>query len=500
MRVGFYAALIGIFAPLAVFAASEGTPVYYQNYGSQGQNVYVGDQRTVQSVGQRVTTYQVPYQEPPASYADAMTPAGVATGEYEPWVLSASYTRRFADFQFKTGVNSVLEWSNMLFNEIGVRLDSNFKVKDYDLFAYGEYRHGTMSSGGFSIDYDLEPYDYRDPDIGIFTISVGQQTGKTDYMRFGFGAKHIWDLAGWKLSPSIGYEIFKHNLQMSDHLYPNPAVYIPLLNQFGDYIFGDGAGSFINVDPRDAQYFVDNGWYQVCLSPEDIKVAASGDPSGIPVVVDNGNGTFGLLTQDYDPLWMYLPWGVGPGECVIIGGDGPIMVQGVTHIYNTTWSGLFLGLEAEKQMTHNDKLRFYVQVGMPSYNSEGIWPNRTDWQQHPSFIDKGNNGAYSYLAEMEYNYRLSERLQLALKVDMNFFHVGKIGGDLFVASYTGYAMTDDGQFIYQTPDGLACDPHFAANCYPLLETVEAHTVHIPDSLKYANWQSFGLHLGVKYSF
>jgi len=489
--MGFFAVLLGICAPLMAFAAREGTPTYYQ----PGSNTYVGTQRQPQIVGQRSYIYQVPVQAYPGAASGMMTPAGIATDEKPPWVLSADYARRYADFEFKTGVNSVLQWSKMVYNEIGVRLDSNFNMKNYDLFAYGEYRTGTMSSGGFSTDYDLEPYDPRKEDVGIFTISVGGQSGNTSNMKFGFGAKHMWDVGGWKLSPSIGYEIFKHNLKMSDHYYPNPAIYLPLLTPNGDYVFGDGTGGFISVPQGLAKEYAANGWYQVCLSPEDIKVAAV-NIDGSPSVNIDGS----LNTTDYDPIWMYFPWGVGPGECVIIGGDGPIIVPGVTHIYNTTWSGIFLGLEIEKQMTLKDKLRFYIQVGMPNYVADGIWPNRTDWQQNPSFIDEGSNGAYSYLAEMEYNYKLSDRLNLSLKVDTNFFHVGNIGGKLFVASYTDYLIDANGQYVFNDASGLACDPTIQAGCYPVLQTVEAHTVNIPDALKYATWQSFGIHLGVKYAF
>ena len=157
MKVGLFTVLVGVFAPLAVFAAREGTPVYYQQAGSNvyagaGSNVYVGEQRQSQVIGQRTYTYQVPRSQLPSDLGGAATPAGVATDKKSPWVLSAAYAQKYADFQFKTGVNSILEWDHMIFNELGVRLDSNFSVKNYDLFAYGEYRMGNMSSGGFSID------------------------------------------------------------------------------------------------------------------------------------------------------------------------------------------------------------------------------------------------------------------------------------------------------------------------------------------------------------
>ena len=182
------------------------------------------------------------------------------------------------------------------------------------------------------------------------------------------------------------------------------------------------------------------------------------------------------------------PWGVSANECVIIGGDGPIRVNGATHIYNTTWSGFYFGLEIEKQMTLSDKLRFYFQFGLPKYSSEGIWPNRDDWQQSPSFLDEGSNGAYTYSAEVEYDLRLSNRLQLAIKADTNYFHVGKIGGELYVASYSAFWIDEDGQYVLDD------------NGLPIIETVPAHTEKITESLKEAVWQSFGLHIGFKYSF
>ena len=136
----------------------------------------------------------------------------------------------------------------------------------------------------------------------------------------------------------------------------------------------------------------------------------------------------------------------------------------------------------EKQMTLADKLRFYVQVSMPKYSSEGTWPNRDDWQQNPSFLDEGTNGAFAYEAEMEYTYKLSDRMQLSLKADTNYFHIGKIPGELYVAE--AYVYVEDannpGNFI--------------------IEKQPAYTEYVSESLKEATWQSFGLHLGLKYSF
>ena len=503
MRKELIAFLPAIVLPFAAFAANEGVPVYYQtaaaansnqiNYGqyaNQGYTKYVGTSGNKQIVGTRVTTYTTerPQAQTYYSYGNyanvsGMTVNGVAmTPDMEPQTsLYAGYSRRFANFEFKTGVNSILKWDDMIFDEVNVGVRHNFSMRNFDMFAFGEYSYGDMSSGGLSMDYDLEPYDWANPSEGIFTISVGNQSGESQHLRLGFGARNIWDVAGWKLSPVFGYEIFKHDLKMSDHLYPNQGIYLPLMTNMGEYVYGDEQGYYYSL-PTDV--VPPDTWYQVCMGPEDIKVVVqSGATSGSITALGNS-----LVTTDYTSGMGDVPWGVYGGECVIIGGDGPIKVGGITHIYNTTWSGFFFGLEVEKQMTLADKLRFYFQVSLPKYSSEGIWPNRTDWQQSPSFLDEGSNGAYAYTAEMEYNLRLSQRLQLSIKVDTNKFHVGKIPGKLYVAQYTQFVVDENGQYVLDD------------NGLPYLETVPAHTEYVSNSLKSANWQSFGLHLGVKFAF
>jgi len=502
MKRNLLAFLCAVLPGFAGFASNEGVPAYYadtgrpnanQNgyntYQNYGYAKYVGTSGKKQVIGSNTYSYQVPRQQvyeqqqivKQYERAGTMTQKGIAKPVSEQrTTVYAEYARRFADFEFKTGVNSILEWDDMLFNEFHFGLKHVFDIRGFDLGVYGEYAYGHMSGGGLSMDYDLEPYDYAYTSEGIFTISMGDQKGYTNKFKLGVSAHHIWNWGGWKLSPHIGYEIFKHNLEMGNHLYPNPGVYLPLMTSNGDYVFGDTAGNYYavatNIDVGD-----NSGLYQVCMGPEDIKVivapAGSGSIDGILYPLGTS-----LDPVDYTSDMGNMPWGVPAGECVVIGGDGAIKVEGTTHIYNTTWSGFYLGLEVEKQMTLADKLRFYFQVSMPKYSSEGTWPNRDDWQQNPSFLDEGDKGAFSYEAEMEYAYQLSDRMQLSIKADTNYFHIGKISGELYVAAQDIYYEDElnPGNWIK--------------------ETIPAHTEHVSEALKEGTWRSFGLHLGLKYSF
>ena len=490
MKTRFLSVLCGFVAPLACFASNEGVPSYYQdnssinanragyaNYQNQGYTKYVGNTGKKQVLSSQTYSYQVPVATPQISQnmpRGTMTNNGITgIGNNSKTSIYAGYARRFADFEFTTGVNSVLEWDDMLFNEINVGAKHLLDLRGFELMAYADYRRGEMSDGGLSMDYDLEPYDYAYPLDGIFTVSVGGQSGKTDRLKFGVGIHHIWDIAGWKITPHIGYEIFKHDLQMNDHVYPNPGVYLPMMTNTNSYVFGDLEGNYYAI-PQDVLVGEESGLYQICMGPEDIKLVQASTAEG-------GLGTT-LFMVDYTDNLGTIPWGVEPGECVVIGGDGIVKVSGTTHIYNTTWSGFYLGLEFEKQMTLADKLRFYVQVSVPQYSSEGIWPNRDDWQQNPSFLDKGDNGAFAYSAEMEYNYQLSDRIALSLKADMDYFHVGKIPGELYVAE-TSYFVEDE-----ENPGNYK------------IVTEEPYTEYVSESLREATWKSFGLHFGLRYAF
>ena len=214
-----------IFAPFAAFSANEGVPSYYQknttqtanqasygSYADRGYTKYVGQSGTKQVVGSRSYSYQVPRPQMPGMYG-AMTANGIAmpVASEDSTTLYAGYSRRFADFEFETGVNSILEWDDMIWNEITVGARHNFDIRDFDLTVFGEYTYGDMSHGGLSMDYDLKPFDNAVPEYGIFTISMGDQSGRSNHFKFGLSAHHIWDIGGWKLSPTVGYEIFKQS-------------------------------------------------------------------------------------------------------------------------------------------------------------------------------------------------------------------------------------------------------------------------------------------------
>ena len=185
MKAGIISFLSVIAAPIVAFSANEGVPSYYQNapsqnanqsayqqYARQGYTKYVGQSGSKQVVGSRTYSYQVPKPQPLPTIMGTMTPNGIALpAEAEPATyMYAGYSRRFSDFEFKTGVNSILEWDDMVWNEIRVGARHNFSLRDFDLSVYGEYAYGKMSHGGLSMDYDLEPFDSSDPTYGIFTI------------------------------------------------------------------------------------------------------------------------------------------------------------------------------------------------------------------------------------------------------------------------------------------------------------------------------------------
>ena len=153
MRKGVISFLSLILAPVVASAANEGVPSYYQTeraatanqvgynqYASQGYTKYVGTSGNKQAVGSRTYSYQVPrVPQYTAQPIGVMTTNGIALPAQNEHATSvyAGYTRRFADFEFETGVNSILEWDDMVINEITVGARHNFSLRDFDLSVHG---------------------------------------------------------------------------------------------------------------------------------------------------------------------------------------------------------------------------------------------------------------------------------------------------------------------------------------------------------------------------
>ena len=179
MKAGKVPFLSLIFAPFVAYAANEGVPAYYQSapaqnanqasygrYMDQGYTKYVGQSGSKQVVGSRTYSYQVPRPQSLPTFSGTMTTNGIALPpESEPSTsIYAGYSRRFSDFEFETGVNSILEWDDMIWNEIRVGARHNFSLRDFDLSLYGEYAYGNMAGGGLSMDYDLKPFETQYPE------------------------------------------------------------------------------------------------------------------------------------------------------------------------------------------------------------------------------------------------------------------------------------------------------------------------------------------------
>ena len=153
MKKNFFAFLCTFAAPLMSFASNEGVPSYYSStttinannagyteYQKYGYTKYVGNSGHKQVLSSQNYSYQVPRPKMPKQSRGAMTVNGIAqsTDEHNTTIF-ADYSRRFADFEFKTGVNSVLEWDDMIFNEINVGAKHVFDIRGFDLAVYGSY-------------------------------------------------------------------------------------------------------------------------------------------------------------------------------------------------------------------------------------------------------------------------------------------------------------------------------------------------------------------------
>ena len=134
MKNTFLAFLCSIAASSACFASNEGVPSYYTSnaptnanraayskYQNYGYTEYVGNSGKKQIVSSQSYSYQVPRPQVP-TYSGSTTTNGIAKPAENKTTIYADYSRRFANFEFTTGVNSILEWDDMIFNEINANI------------------------------------------------------------------------------------------------------------------------------------------------------------------------------------------------------------------------------------------------------------------------------------------------------------------------------------------------------------------------------------------
>ncbi len=441
----------------------------YSNYNQQsGQSSYQSQQNTQQN--QRVSQnngYEKFTPNKGKRKIDLGIWAGRRFADFE-YQLNFGYSYNSGDFtseggSFSKPAGSILEWDDMVFNELGLTGRYDFKYKKYPLFVFGEYKQGRLEKSGDSRDDDLTVDD-------LWDISIGGIEASTEGFKFGIGWDKAFSWADFTFSPVFGYMTQTHELNMTNQIYAQPDQSV--------YVYGDDGtddGTWVYEDPT--------GDTHACLWNSDI----DGFTPGANWYADIGNGI--ITVYDFDGGGGWLGCVVGndycgtedadfdgdtyedvllfdieedpdlEGEGCMLGGyDVSVALGGQTQKYEATWSGFFIGTYMDRQFNARESLSFYAQIAMLDYTATADWVYRTDLA-HPSFEDNANGMGYEL--RMTYTREFAPSWDFVLSVDWETFELS--GGTTTI----NYA------------DGTTASEPFA---------------------NYAVWQSMGLRLGVVKKF
>ncbi|MBN1783425.1 MAG: hypothetical protein JW812_00470 [Alphaproteobacteria bacterium] len=477
--------LMGGFFASSAQAVEEGYPVYYNAYASDA-SCYSYDNRGV--CNQRGSMHQA-YRQSTQSTRVSKREGYKKFTEKRPEKqldLGIWAGRRFADFEYQLNfgysynssdythegpavsksAGSILEWDDMIFNEIGITARKDFQYDKYPLFVFGEYKQGKLAKSGDSRDDDLTVDD-------LWDISIGGIDASTSGWKFGLGWNDAFTWADFTFSPVIGYMSQTHDLNMTNQIYPQPEQTVYMYGPDGD---GDG-----NPDP-----IYDDAGNHTCLWNTDLEqlnpvgggdlyANLDADPEGEVVYQDGGVGWITCTSAvdnnycgTYDPIWNGLSYQdvllfdtdgqVGTDGCLLGGYDVAVALGGQTQKYQATWSGFFIGTYMDRQFNEKESLSFYGHVAMLDYEATADWVYRTDLA-HPSFKDAASGMGYEL--RMTYTREFAPSWDFKLSVDWETFELE--GG----TSTVNYA------------DGSTASEPFA---------------------NYAVWQSMGLQVGVVRKF
>ena len=370
------------------------------------------------------------------------------------WEFALTYKKGEGQFMFENDVHSILNWDELQTTQTIFSVSRDFILKNRQYvvnFTYG--------SGSSSTD--------RTSDDDIFNeahlISLGKGSADLKDMSLSFGMRNVYNLAGFDITPVIGYRKKEQKFEMSDHTAPAPFF----LEYFCDGVdSNDVCTSGIDLlthglTSRDVYYTDDDGnKLSDEVTNDDMKIEGE-------VTVDGyiyTNLTYGMQIGEEDYCYVAAS---GKNVCIEMGEGGSNLLaafggvssiyttEGITHMYYVTWEGPFIGVNLERMISNRETLHLYGELFKPSYKVWGNWPNRPDWRHDPSFIDDGGS-AWGFAFDATYKYLIKN--SIALTVGINYEYIKENNADT------------------------------------TLYTADGDTLFIPNSILLARWKHYGIAL------
>ncbi len=373
---------------------------------------------------QRTTTRTVVRQTQPYSgnYADT----GLS--------LNAGISHQLASWRFDMSTaGSKLHYDNINWNVFDASANYNFYLGNslVRLTLGGQY--GMQFGDSSMVDDDitgggffLQDWNVDLDDDGVadqvwsqqgHALSVGTSNdGNLMGMYAGIGLVDMWKIGSFRVTPSVGYRMFKYKLDTK--------------RNYG-----------MSLDTA-------NGATNYCQS-------AGGETQCLPflVFVDDNNspllGTIDGTDLNGDGIidtysYIKVP-SVTSGNLYVETENTYYYYQdGVSHSYEVEWTGPYLALDMEYDFSADDAINARLEFGLPTYTATADQPYRPDWQHPKSLEDKGGFGdAYHFGFLTNWMHSITNSVMLSVGVTFDYYHIGKADATSFLNQgyYTSNYLT-----------------------------------------------------------
>ncbi len=392
--------------------------------GGCNSNVNANTNVRANNTQQRTTTRTVVRQTQPYSgnYADT----GLS--------LNAGISHQLASWRFDMSTaGSKLHYDNINWNVFDASANYNFYLGNslVRLTLGGQY--GMQFGDSSMVDDDitgggffLQDWNVDLDDDGVadqvwsqqgHALSVGTSNdGSLMGMYAGIGLVDMWKIGSFRVTPSVGYRLFKYKLDTK--------------RNYG-----------MSLDTA-------NGATNYCQS-------AGGETQCLPflVFVDDNNspllGTIDGTDLNGDGIidtysYIKVP-SVTSGNLYVETENTYYYYQdGVSHSYEVEWTGPYLALDMEYDFSADDAINARLEFGLPTYTATADQPYRPDWQHPKSLEDKGDFGdAYHFGFLTNWMHSITDSMMLSVGVTFDYYHIGKADATSFLNQgyYTSNYLT-----------------------------------------------------------
>ena len=196
----------------------------------------------------------------------------------------------------------------------------------------------------------------------------------------GFGLTDIFKIGNVTFTPSVGYRYLKYKLETE--------------NNYG-----------LSVDTT-ACFRVDGSDEIQC------------DPA---IVVNLGDGSQQIIWRDDINGSMDVP---DNATSINTGSTYYYQQPGVSHSYETTWSGPYIALDMDYIINQNNSVNGRIELGFPGYSSVGDQPYRFDWAHPKSVEDEaGMFGAIHFGLGANWQTAITDSVALSVGLTYDYYSV-----------------------------------------------------------------------------